>query len=89
MSKSKEVQYVTRNCSGNVKDYSGKSRLTDYDFVQNTLNFMLGEVLTLMDASIPDKVQNKAIKDIIKGMFISKYVELSDVLFDKNCILEY
>lgn len=29
----------------------------------------LGKILTLIDSSIPDQQQNKAMKDIIKGIF--------------------
>ena len=33
------------------------------------INFLQGKILTIIDASISDKVQNKAIKDLIKTQF--------------------
>lgn len=59
-------------------------KLADYAFIQATLRTMLGQVLTVIDASILDKIQNKAIKDIIRGQFIDQYLFLSDQMNDKE-----
>lgn len=49
-------------------------------WVCDQLRFLLGRVLTIIDASIADPRQNKAIKDVIKGEFIDKLSHVSDVL---------
>lgn len=42
-----------------------------YDFVQDNLNNLLGQVLTVVDASV-DGEKNKAVKDLIREKFHSK-----------------
>ena len=63
------------------------NKLVTYEFVQNRMSKLLGRVLTIMDASIIDKSQNKAVKDIIKTIFVDEYVELTDMLYDKNSLI--
>ncbi|MFA6201434.1 MAG: hypothetical protein WC679_13615, partial [Bacteroidales bacterium] len=58
--------------------------LTDYNFIQYRLGSMLGRILTIIDASIADGRQNKAIKDLIKSKFVDEYAELSSILYDNN-----
>jgi hypothetical protein len=41
----------------------------------DTMNDNLGKVLTLIDASITDKEQNKALKDLIKQVFYDSELE--------------
>lgn len=38
--------------------------------VSDGLNYLLGRVLTIIDASIIEPKQNKSVKDLIKGEFI-------------------
>ena len=40
--------------------------------ISTQVKFLLGKVLTIIDASISDKAQNKAIKDLIKDRFYSQ-----------------
>lgn len=42
------------------------------EFITDHLRFLLGRVLTIIDSSIVDPKQNKAMKDLIKGEFIDK-----------------
>lgn len=58
-------------------------KLVDYAFVQTKMNNLLGRVLTIIDASIHGEKSNKAVKDLIKGEFISDYAELSELLHDR------
>ena len=46
----------------------GKTRLLAYGYVEKKLKRLLGEILTLVDASILDPGQNKAMKDVIKSL---------------------
>jgi hypothetical protein len=65
------------------------SSLADYSFIQNEFRNMLGKVLTIIDASIVDPKQNKAIKDIIRNEFIDEYVHLGNMMQDNNAIDKY
>lgn len=40
--------------------------------VSAQFGFLLGDILTIIDASISDKQQNKALKDLIKNKFYNK-----------------
>lgn len=61
--------------------------LVDYDFVQNEMNHMLGEVLTVIDASVTG-AQNKAVKDIVKGIFVDEYCKLTELMHTKETFEE-
>lgn len=58
--------------------------LADYGFIKGNLTNLLGRILTIIDASISEKVQNKAVKDIIRGEFIDEYVHLSNSLCNQD-----
>lgn len=60
------------------------NKLVEYGFVQKELKNILGKVLTIIDASIIEPIQNKAIKDIIRNEFIDEYYHLSDMLIDQK-----
>ena len=62
--------------------------LADYAYIQQILKKMLGKVLTVIDASVPEGRQNKSIKDIIRNEFIDEYVHLSEQLQDNALIQE-
>ena len=42
------------------------------DQVAAQFNHLLGEVLTIVDASFQDQIQRKAVKDLVKGKFYSR-----------------
>lgn len=85
-------QYVTKR--GRVmhtlplSEYdSNHDYLTDYNLIQEEFNHVLGEVLTVIDASVIGQ-QNKAIKDIIKSIFIQEFIKLTEILHSKESIEE-
>lgn len=65
-----------------VEELSEKFKAKEFTgtWVCDQLRFLLGRVLTVIDASIADPRQNKAIKDVLKGEFINKLAHVSDVL---------
>jgi viroplasmin and RNaseH domain-containing protein len=73
-----------------TKHESGKNQLgqddslATYAFIQEEFSKVLGKVLTLVDASISEKNQNKAFKDIIKNYFAEEYGFLSEMLLDQK-----
>lgn len=61
-------------------------KLASYSFISWRLKKLTGKILTIIDASIPEQKQNKAVKDIIKGIFFDEYTEVCDFLIDKSCL---
>ena len=51
------------------------------DTINLQLSFLLGRVLTIIDASISDKTQNKAIKDLVKGEFSDKQTHIYQLCY--------
>ncbi len=49
-----------------------KERVFNYSLINKQLRFLMGEVLTVIDASIQNERQLKATKDLIKGKFSNK-----------------
>jgi len=66
------------------------NKLVTYSFVQNRMSKLLGQVLTVIDAAIPEseKRQSKAVKDLVKTIFVDEYVELTDMLHDKDSLMQ-
>lgn len=48
------------------------------------LNFLLGDTLTVIDASIADPIQRKAMKDIVKQKFWDKCNHLADIVYQNG-----
>lgn len=64
----------------NTADVSDSWMLADYSYIQKILRQLTGEVLTIIDASIGDSRQNKAIKDLIKNIFAEKFLTIGSEL---------
>lgn len=47
----------------------GERRLVDFHFIMNQLSMSMGDMLTIIDASITDQFQRKALKDLIRKSF--------------------
>lgn len=59
-------------------------KLANYNFIQKRLSSLTGRILTIIDASIPEGKQNRCVKDLIRGEFISEFEQLSALMFDKS-----
>jgi len=57
------------------------------EFMTTQLRFLLGKVLTIVDSSVLDTRQNKAMKDIIKGEFLDIISRVSDIVSEGKDIL--
>lgn len=66
-----------------VEDWSG-DKLASYSVIEQTLKSLTGRVLTVIDASIPEGKQNKSIKDLIRKEFMHEFIDIGDLLFDKQ-----
>jgi len=71
-----------------IKEWSDSSKLADLNFIQSRISDLLGKVLTVIDASIPEGKQNKCIKDLIRKDFMHEHEELTNLLIDKNELKE-
>lgn len=49
-------------------------------WVCHELRFLLGRILTIVDASVIDQRQNKAMKDLMKGEFVKELNHVSETL---------
>lgn len=52
-----------------LKENLGAGISLDCDAIHSQVNFLQGKVLTIVEASISDKEQRKAVKDLIKSSF--------------------
>lgn len=82
--------YKTVGHDGNeiITEMNKSDVLADYSFVQNRLKKILGQVLTVIDSSIVETKQNKAVKDIIRNYFVDEYMELSSMMVDIETMTE-
>ena len=56
-------------------------RAVRYDRLLDDVRGLTGEVLTIVDASVVDEQQNKAIKDLVKGEFRKFLFRYEDICF--------
>lgn len=63
-------------------------RLLSYAFLMNSFRKLLGSSLTVIDASIQDPRQNKAIKDLIRKAYSSEIAFVADFAFDQEILGE-
>ena len=65
--------------------YRGSDKyLCDYSFVFEFIRSLTGEMLTIVDAAIPQGVQNKCTKDLIRKSFGEKLQLLGELLLDQE-----
>ncbi len=76
------------------KDFNGMSieqpdvSVADHSFVLNTLKGISSRMLTLVEASIADKEQRKALKDIVKIIFSEEMNHVQATMFSRKHIDE-
>lgn len=56
----------------------------DHSFVMDVLKRISGRTLTLVDASIQDKEQRKAMKDLVKGFFSEEMDHVASLMFSQE-----
>lgn len=58
--------------------------LLSYSFLLDSFRKIMGRTLTMLDASIVDKHQNKAMKDIVRGIFSDEMEFSADLVYDQQ-----
>lgn len=69
-----------------INEYEGSwnEKALSHSFVSDVLRKIMGKVLTIIDASVLDKQQNKAMKDLLRAA-ISEEMEFSaDMAYDQD-----
>lgn len=56
----------------------------DYSLITYRLNYLVGRLLTQMDASLADPVQRKALKDVIRGLIADEFGFYAETLERKT-----
>jgi hypothetical protein len=96
MNKIKEIVVVKNLSHGtsyedvSIDKYEGmcEEKALSHSYVMNTLKKLMGRTLTLIDASIVDKTQNKSVKDIIRGIYSDEMNFLSDITYNQEMMNE-
>lgn len=57
-----------------------KHAAAEYSLIEMRLNRLAGEILTIVDATIVSKTQNKAVKDLIRQKFSEEFGFFSELL---------
>jgi len=71
--------YITDPKGSEVDWDKRESTAFEYSYLVSELKNLLGQVLTLMDATLTDERQLKAVKDIIREQFATKMSDLWEV----------
>ena len=74
--------------SGESDGASRGERALTHSFLMDTLRKIMGRTLTVIDASIHEEKQNKAIKDLIRGIVSDEMNFATDWAFDQQKLQE-
>lgn len=61
----------------------------DHSFVLDVLKRTTGLMLTMIEATVSDKEQRKAQKDLVKGMFSEEMERVTDMMYSRKKIDEW
>lgn len=76
--------YFYVNGLGQSNGASQGERALSHSFLMDTLRKVMGKTLTVVDASVHDKTQNKAIKDLLRGIFSDEMEFSAEMAFDQE-----
>jgi hypothetical protein len=69
-----------------IQDFApsfGEALIT-HKFLMDSFRKLMGQTLTIIDASIVERQQNKAIKDLIRNVFSDEMAFSSSICFDQK-----
>lgn len=55
-----------------------------HSFVTDLFRKLMGKTLTIVDASISDKQQNKAIKDLVRGAYMEEIEFVNSMVYNQD-----
>ena len=84
----KEGEHVSyEKLSIDKYDFSFGEVALSHSFVMDVLRKVMGKTLTIIDASIIDKQQNKALKDLLRQIISDEMEFTSEISFDQEKLL--
>ncbi len=63
-------------------------KFATHSFVMDVMRKLMGRTLTLIDASVVSKTQNKAMKDVVRNIFSDEMEFTAEMLFDQKVLDE-
>ena len=76
--------YFALNGAGETGGASKGERALSHSFLMDTLRKVMGGVLTVIDSSITEEKQNKAIKDLLRRIISDEMEFAADWAFDQK-----
>lgn len=80
---------LAQDCSPNPTTARGAETITRqeaYDIYETQTRFLLGKVLTVVDAAFSDKEQRKAVKDLVKQQFREQQKWVCEIFTESHLI---
>lgn len=73
---------------GSSSDYfmSEGERLLSHSFFMDSMRRLMGKTLTIVEASINDREQKKAVKDLVRNMFSDEMEHEGNWAYDQNIL---
>jgi predicted kinase len=59
-------------------------KLVTFNFLQRVIGNLSGQFFTIIDATVVDREQKKAVKDLIRGVVSKEYEVISDFVYDQE-----
>jgi len=83
----KENDYVSYS-PVDIEKYEGVEgeKFAAHSFVMDVMRKLMGRTLTLIDASVVSKTQNKAMKDVVRNIFSDEMEFTAEMLFDQKVL---
>ena len=66
------------NLSDEIEKLNSSLKVVHYEYFEEQLRVLSGKILTIIDASISDKQQNKCVKDLIKSEVYRRIYDLQE-----------
>lgn len=79
-----EADEKTDNKELQIEDYE---RLFAHSFIMDTMRKLMGKTLTIIDASVANKVQNKAVKDLVRQAYSEEMSFATEWGFDQDVMI--
>jgi hypothetical protein len=78
------VSYASKNISELEVEFGEKA--ISFSFVMDLFRMIMGKTLTIIDSSVIDPKQNKAMKDLLRDVFDKQLSFTSDMVFNQELI---
>jgi hypothetical protein len=87
-SKTTVDSYFYLNGSGESYGAVPGERLLTHSFLMDSFRKLMGRTLTIIDASVHEEIQNKAMKDLVRNVYSDEMEFASDWAFDQEILVK-